>query len=269
MAECFSFHGLTVEVTSPSAALVEEIRRDFTFFRVPATEAQVRVEMRMTPPPWEGLPAIPATVFTPRNVCFQNRRITYIDYFGRGLAVFDRRKRQCLVYGTDADLVHEITYLFILSVVGKYLDSQGIHRVHALGVSYCGQGLLLLLPSGGGKSTMALELDEPSGVSRGGVLCVTAGLLAVAMAATQAPAVVLFLDRGDAPDGVRGGPLGNSNPVVEAYPTGSASLHLWAVPDADDDKVMASLGHDLSTTGAAASSVSLVQHTLDNTCPLN
>src|SRR5205823_358414 len=32
------------------------------------------------------------------------------------------------------------------------------HRVHALGVSFRERGILLLLPSGGGKSTMALEL---------------------------------------------------------------------------------------------------------------
>jgi len=36
MAECFDFHGLTIEVTSPSAALLEVVRRDFAFFRVPA-----------------------------------------------------------------------------------------------------------------------------------------------------------------------------------------------------------------------------------------
>ena len=163
MAECFGFHGLTVEVSSPSADLVEEIGRDFSFFRVPTTEAQVKVEMRMSPPPWGELPSIPATVFTPRNVCFRNRSVTYIDYFGRGLAIFDRQAKRCVVYGTEPDLVHEIAYLFMLSVVGKYLDSRGIHRVHALGISYHDQGLLLLLPSGGGKSTMALEVLRQPG----------------------------------------------------------------------------------------------------------
>ena len=58
----------------------------------------------------------------------------------------------------DPQLVHEIAYLFILSTTGQYFDSRGIHRVHALGVSYHNKGILLLLPSGGGKSTMALEL---------------------------------------------------------------------------------------------------------------
>jgi len=116
------------------------------------------VEMRLTPPPYAELPSLPASIFTPRNVCFQNSKQTYIDYFGRGLAVFDRQERRCVIYGSDTDLVHEIAYLFMLSTIGQYLDSRGMHRVHALGVSYHSKGLLLLLPSGGGKSTMALEL---------------------------------------------------------------------------------------------------------------
>ena len=158
MTEHFDFYGLTIEISSSSAGLVDEVRRDFAYFRVPAGQGQVRVEMRLTPPPYAELPSLPASIFTPRNVCFQNSKQTYIDYFGRGLAVFDRQERRCVIYGSDTDLVHEIAYLFMLSTIGQYLDSRGMHRVHALGVSYHSKGLLLLLPSGGGKSTMALEL---------------------------------------------------------------------------------------------------------------
>jgi hypothetical protein len=160
MKEYFDFYGLTVEVNSPSADLVEGIRRDFTYFCVPTVErgVQVQVQMYLDPPPYAGLPPISASLITPRNICFQNKKITYIDYFSQGLMVFNREKKQCTVYGIEPDLVREITYLFILSTVGQYLDSRGIHRVHALGMSYNNRGILLLLPTGGGKSTMALEL---------------------------------------------------------------------------------------------------------------
>ncbi|MCI0455046.1 MAG: hypothetical protein L0Y68_08640 [Candidatus Dadabacteria bacterium] len=160
MKEFFDFYGLTVEINSPSADLVEGIRRDFAYFHVPTVEkgVQVQVQMYLDPPPYAGLPPLSASLITPRNVCFQNKKITYIDYFGRGLVMFNREKKQCTVYGTEPDLVREISYLFILSTVGQYLDSRGIHRVHALGVSYNKRGILLLLPAGGGKSTIALEL---------------------------------------------------------------------------------------------------------------
>ena|SRR5262245_4793081 len=158
MTEHFDFYGLTIAVGSTSAELVEEVRRHFAYFRVPLGNAQVRLEMCFVAPPYDKLPSLPASVITPRNVCYQNTKTSYIDYFGRGLAVFDREEKHCVIYGTDYDLVHEIAYLFVLSTVGQYLDGRGIHRVHALGVSYRNRGILLLLPSGGGKSTMALQL---------------------------------------------------------------------------------------------------------------
>lgn len=165
MKDCFDYYGLVLEVISSSADLVEEVRRDFTYFHTPRgeREVKVRVQMHLAPPPYTDLPPVRASLSTPRNVCFQNKRITYIDYFGEGLAVFDREKGQCDIYGKDIDLVHEIAYLFILSTVGKYLDTERIHRAHALGVSYEHLGILLLLPSGGGKSTMALKLLKHPG----------------------------------------------------------------------------------------------------------
>ena len=163
MTEFFDFYGLTIQVRSVSEELTEEVRRHFAYFRVSSAPGEVQVEMRLEPPPYAELPSLPASVFTPRNVCFQNKRVSYIDYFGQGLAIFDRNEKRCVIYSTDHDLVHEIAYLFILSTVGEYLDSRGIHRVHALGVSYHDRGILLLLPSGGGKSTMALKLLRQPG----------------------------------------------------------------------------------------------------------
>lgn len=158
--ERFAFYGLTIAVDSPSADLLAGVRRDFAYFSAPASavEEEFRIQAETAPPPFAGLPALPAAFFTPRNVCFRNGDVSYIDYFGEALAVFDRRRRCCTIHAVDPDLLHEIVYLLILSTVGEHLDARGIHRVHALGVSHRGRGVLLLLPSGGGKSTMALEL---------------------------------------------------------------------------------------------------------------
>jgi hypothetical protein len=163
MTSHFDFYGFLVEISSDSHELVEEVRRHFDHFHVPDGKSQMRVEMRIEAPPFSGLPSLPASVFTPRNVSFLNDRTTYIDYFGQALAVYARDKKHCVIYGTSNDLLHEIAYLFILSTVGRHLDSRGLHRVHAAGVSYRDKGILLLLPSGSGKSTMALELMRRPG----------------------------------------------------------------------------------------------------------
>lgn len=156
--ERFEFYGCGVEVSSREAILVDEVRRDFLYFRRPGAECQLRIEMRLEDAPYAELPSVPAAFLTPRNVCFRQGQTTYVDYFGRALAIFERAAGRCLVYSTDYDLIHEVVYLFVLSTVGQALDRAGLHRVHALGVSYRDRAILLLLPSGGGKSTMALEL---------------------------------------------------------------------------------------------------------------
>lgn len=164
MKVAFNFYGLKIAAESSSAELVEEVRRHFAYFLDrESRNVDVTIELKQTPPPFGELPALPAAFFTPRNICFKNGAVSYLDYFGEGLAIYDRKSQHCLVYGTKSDLLHEIAYLFVLSTVGQYLDAQHIHRLHALGVTYREKGVLLLLPSGGGKSTMALELMRQPG----------------------------------------------------------------------------------------------------------
>ena len=159
----FDFYGLRVEVRSDNREIADEAARDFAWFKVEADSSSpapldMQIEMKLEPAPWGSLPAIPASVITPRNVTFRNGTVTYIDYFGRGLAVLDRHNKTCVMYSGHFDLLREMAYLFLLSTVGQHVDSLGMHRIHAMGVSHEGQGILLLLPSGGGKSTMSLKL---------------------------------------------------------------------------------------------------------------
>jgi hypothetical protein len=42
--------------------------------------------------------------------------------------------------------------------VGEELDKKGIHRIHALGISVSNKAVLIILPMGGGKTTLGLEL---------------------------------------------------------------------------------------------------------------
>ena len=164
MTETFDFYGFIVALKSDRDELVREVTRDFAWFVVPSErskrlrEPDMRVTISFEKPPYSTLPAVPASVLTPRNISFRDGDVSYVDYFGRGLAIVNTMAGTCDIYGADFDLVREIAYLFLLSTVGQYLDSKGLHRIHAMGVNYRGHGILLLLPSGGGKSTMTMEL---------------------------------------------------------------------------------------------------------------
>ncbi len=154
----FDFYGLTIQVQSADQDLVNEVKRDFGFFSSEKNQAEIRIEIKLTPPSYEGFQEIPAQFVTPRNVCYKDKTRTIIDYSGKALCIHDRNNKTCSIQGEDFDLVREICYLFILSVTGEYFDRQGLNRIHALGVSRGGKAALLLMPSGGGKSTMALRL---------------------------------------------------------------------------------------------------------------
>ena len=112
--------------------------------------------MHLQPPPYAEVPPRAATVYTPRNVSFREQGRTYIDYSGRALAILHGGRLD--VYSEDADLLYEVGYLFLLSQVGERLDERHLHRVHALGISLDGKAALVLLPMGGGKSTLVSHL---------------------------------------------------------------------------------------------------------------
>jgi hypothetical protein len=73
------------------------------------------------------------------------------------LSIYDRGAGRLVIQGEDQDLVHEAAYQFILSRVGTHLEEIGLPRLHALGLSGPQGAIAVLLPSGGGKSTLAVS----------------------------------------------------------------------------------------------------------------
>jgi hypothetical protein len=104
----------------------------------------------------DALPELAARVQTPRNHCHTDGDLTYLDYFGSALAVYDRSRNYLTVESVDTHRLHEITYLSILSRVGELLERRGLHRLHALAVGRHGETALFMMDSGGGKSTHGL-----------------------------------------------------------------------------------------------------------------
>ncbi len=94
---------------------------------------------------------------TSRYRVYQKNKVRMIDY-GDASADYDYEAKKGSIYCENLTRLHELAYLAILSRSGEALDLAGMHRIHALGFEAGGEAGLLLLPSGGGKSTLALEL---------------------------------------------------------------------------------------------------------------
>lgn len=152
-------YGLRIRVEGDWPEVLEAVRLDFEWFERPgaAGRADVSVRIERRPPDFDSQGDLTSAFVTPRNIVYQADARTAIDYFGRALAVLERAAGTLLVQGEDAHLVHEAVYLYVLSRAGEHLDGRGLPRLHALGVAGSQGAVAVMLPSGGGKSTLALR----------------------------------------------------------------------------------------------------------------
>ena len=159
-----SFYGFCIEIKCNDPGTLEGVKRDFSFFVTGEGIPQALFEVFAEPPDYKALPSLKASFYTPRNICYKHGNLSFIDYFGKGLTIIDYKANVYRIHCPDSHLRHEITFLSILSLVGQNLDSRKIHRVHGLGIEVSGRAVLILLPSGGGKTTLLLELIKKEGI---------------------------------------------------------------------------------------------------------
>lgn len=158
-------HGLKILVEGDWTEVLDQLGLDFQWFKADGETADVRMEVRRGKPDLGAFGDVAAAFVTPRNVVYQQGERTIVDYRGRAVSVLDRRANRLTVTGDDEHLVHEAAYHFVLSRAGEHLDRIGRPRLHALAL--CAQGggaVAVLLPSGGGKSTLALQGLRTPGV---------------------------------------------------------------------------------------------------------
>lgn len=163
----FCMHGIAVEIHGHRA---ERVASDFDFYTGRKSSGQekyrVQLERVQAAPRTVQLPAIPAErVFSEGVVYRDGERLIY-EYSGGAILELIRSggSSRGRLISDNEELADELAYLFLQSEIGRFLDGQGLHRVHALGIGLPnGKAALVLLPSGGGKSTLALELLQREG----------------------------------------------------------------------------------------------------------
>jgi hypothetical protein len=158
----FDVHGVTVGLSTDHPPLAEALSRDLAgFLSTNGTlDPDVLLHASLAPPPRP-----PAGLRWPAL-----RRGHVIDRPGERWVVYQGRAgsegratlravpgvERAWLWSLDADLLWEASWLYLMSRVGELLDRRGVHRLHALGLTRGGRGALLMLPSGGGKSTLGL-----------------------------------------------------------------------------------------------------------------
>jgi hypothetical protein len=159
----FDVYGFRFSISSTVPEPLEGLAQDFAFFQSNDPAGAIKLELFDQEPPRQDLPSTDACVYTPRNVVYRSNGKRYIDYHGRALGIQEEATGNLKLYSRDPNLLYEAAYLYLLSRAGEYLDGRGLHRIHALGVSIKSRAVLVLLPMGGGKSTLGLHLlNHPS-----------------------------------------------------------------------------------------------------------
>ncbi len=158
------FHGTTIRVLSQHAVL-DVLAAEFQAFRAEVATPRFTVELIHAPVPRELLPAVAATRTTANALEYRFEGVRWHDFHGQALSSWVPARRHGCLWSPDADRLHELGYLMILSLTGKALDQAGLHKVHACAFRYRGRDVLVMLPSHGGKTTLLLELARLPGVA--------------------------------------------------------------------------------------------------------
>ncbi|MCO5141641.1 MAG: hypothetical protein M9962_00965 [Oligoflexia bacterium] len=112
-------------------------------------------------------PNAPATKIFPECIKFEFSQKEVFQYGDDLLLTVERDINSCTgtLVSQNTNLAIEISYLFLQTEIGKFLDQMGLHRIHALGIANKNNhGAIFLLPSGGGKSSLAKHLVSQEGI---------------------------------------------------------------------------------------------------------
>ena len=155
----FTFNSLKVCVYSSSFQLFERLNKDFSYFQSDFNDTPfLTIEVNQVEADLSVLKNLSVWRKTSSSITYDDRNTRYNDYRSKGMTIFNYEINKGEIFSTDLEFLHELSYLMILSIVGKELDLLGIHRIHAMGVTVGDLDCLCMLPMGGGKSTLLANL---------------------------------------------------------------------------------------------------------------
>jgi hypothetical protein len=162
----FEVYGLRIGVDGDWDEVVEALRCDLAWFEVAAAderEPDVRISVAHGAPDYSAFGEVAASFVTERNVVYHVEKTTVIDYLGQAVSVLDETSH-AHVTGLDPRVARRAGFDFALARISDHLDRRSMPRLHGLGLTGAAGGVVIMLPSGGGKTAMALRALREDGV---------------------------------------------------------------------------------------------------------
>ncbi len=164
----FNFYDLWVQVNAQDDEVLELLKNDFSFFYVEKGTSRntfLSLDIFKESPKVELIPQTVASMQSSSCITYEFNGKRFNNYYDKALGIFDFSLERAELYSNDLTYLHEISYLMILSRVGKKMDLKGLHRIHAFSVLKKNILLVGLMPMKGGKSTLFMELAKDSNTS--------------------------------------------------------------------------------------------------------
>lgn len=163
MSVYFFIYSIGVKISSNDSRLISKLSKDFFSYLSDSetfrtSEYQLNINSNVGSVPRELIPSVKPLWSRDGVVTRDFNGKRYCLYDDALLSVVDFEKEHASLFSEELDLLHEITYLLVLSRLGKRMDLQGYHRLHAFGVQRGQKSLLGVFPSGHGKTTMLFDL---------------------------------------------------------------------------------------------------------------
>lgn len=161
----FDIYGLRASVVGDWPEVIAALRRDFAWFETGADgPADVLVTIEQRAPDYDALDDVPAAYVTAQHAVYRVGGRTVVDYLGSVISVIERNGMHALVQGEEARLARRAAFDFLVARASDHLDTRGLPRVFGLGLGGAQGAVLVLLPPGGGKTTLALRALKEEGV---------------------------------------------------------------------------------------------------------
>jgi len=152
-----------VELEVSSEEILKRIQHDFSWFSpLENNKFKMRIKLEGLDQPKFRHDHLQFSFKTKQAQVLDNEFLRRVEYFDGSIVEYDYQAEVGLIQAIDNDRLHDLALQLISSRTGKMLDLEGLHKIHACSVSLEDKVALILMPIGGGKSTLLLELLKDS-----------------------------------------------------------------------------------------------------------
>jgi hypothetical protein len=161
-----NFYNFKITLKCESEKIINLIKKDFHYFVVSEiSESNLEIEALIKDSIEDVIPVgLISKKQNSRAITFQEGDLRYNFFYGKAVSVVNYKTSKVKVFSKTEGYLHELLYLVILSRQTKFHDINGLHKVHAFGITKYKNNLIGMMDSKGGKTTLFTYFIDQEGV---------------------------------------------------------------------------------------------------------